>query len=176
VPDVPRERARLEERRGRLVVSAYAVYSRTIDAREFDALVVPVLRTLAVSTSRCMLVAQEASDAFDAGRVRSRTQLARELGIPAMVEISGTWRPTLLELLAAALPAYVRLSPEMLHGASSVPDVFRSLVTLGEFARERKLELVARNPQDDAELDAVRMAGIGLVQWTASPASLVAAG
>ncbi len=175
VPGAPSERARLEERRGRLVVSAYAVYARTIDEREFDTLVVPVLRTLAVSTSRCMLVVQETSDDFDAGRVRSRAQLARELGIPAMVEISGTWGPTLLELLAAALPAYVRLSPEMVRGASSVPDVFRSLVTLGEFARERGLELVARNPQDDAELDAVRMAGIGLVQWTGSAASLVGA-
>lgn len=175
VPTDPSQRTHLEERRGRLVVSAYAVYARTIDAREFDALVVPVLRTLAASTSRTMLVLQESNETFDAGRVRARTQLARELGLPSMVEISGSWGPTMLELLAAALPAYVRLAPEMLRGAASVPDVFRSLVTLGEFARERRIELVARNPHDDAELDAVRTAGIGLVQWTAHPASLVGA-
>lgn len=175
VPTDPSQREHLEERRGRLVVSAYAVYARTIDTREFDALVVPVLRTLAASTSRTILVVQESNETFDAGRVRARTQLARELGLPSMVEISGSWGPTMLELLAAALPAYVRLAPEMLRGASSVPDVFRSLVTLGEFARERRIELVARNPHDDAELDAVRTAGIGLVQWTAHPASLVGA-
>ncbi len=175
VPGDRRERAQLDERRGRLIVSAYAVYARTIDAREFDGLVVPVLRTLATSTSRCMLVTQESSETFDAGRVRARSQLARELGIPSMVEISGSWGPTLLELLAAALPAYVRLSPDMLRGANSVPDVFRSLVTLGEFARERGIELVARNPHDDDELDAVRTAGIGLVQWTNHPEVLVSA-
>lgn len=175
VPSDPSQRANLEERRGRLVLSAYAIYARTIDAREFDALVVPVLRTLASSTSRTMLVLQESNESFDAGRVRARTQLARELGLPSMVEISGSWGPTMLELLAAALPAYVRLAPEMLRGASTVPDVFRSLVRLGEFSRERRIELVARNPHDDAELDAVRTAGIGLVQWTAHPASLVGA-
>lgn len=175
VPGDRRERAQLDERRGRLVVSAYAVYARTIDAREFDGLVVPVLRTLATSTSRCMLVVQESNESFDAGRVRARTQLARELGISSMVEISGSWGPTMLELLAAALPAYVRLSPDMLRGANSVPDVFRSLVTLGEFARERRIELVARNPHDDEELDAVRTAGIGLVQWTTHPEVLVSA-
>lgn len=173
VPSDRRERTHLEERRGRLVVSSYAVYARTIDAREFEGLVVPVLRTLATSTSRCMLVLQESNESFDAGRVRARTQLARELGIPAMVEISGSWGPTMLELLAAALPAYVRLSPDMLRGANAVPDVFRSLVTLGEFARERRIELVARNPHDDEELDAVRTAGIGLVQWTTQPDMLV---
>lgn len=175
VPGDRRERAQLDERRGRLVVSAYAVYARTIDAREFDGLVVPVLRTLATSTSRSMLVVQESNESFDAGRVRARTQLARELGISSMVEISGSWGPTMLELLAAALPAYVRLSPDMLRGANSVPDVFRSLVTLGEFARERRIELVARNPHDDEELDAVRTAGIGLVQWTTHPEVLVSA-
>ncbi len=155
------------------MLAAYAVYARTLDDREFDGLVVPVLRTLAVSTSRSMLILQETSESFDAGRVRARTQLAREIGLPSMIEISGGWAPTLLELLAAALPAYVRLAPDMLRGAGSVPDVFRSLVTLGEFARERDLELVARNPRDDAELDALRAAGIGLVQWTAHPASIV---
>ena len=173
VPGNPSERALLAERRGRLVLAAYAVYARTLDDREFDGLVVPVLRTLAVSTSRSMLILQETSESFDAGRVRARTQLAREIGLPSMIEISGGWAPTLLELLAAALPAYVRLAPDMLRGAGSVPDVFRSLVTLGEFARERDLELVARNPRDDAELDALRAAGIGLVQWTAHPASIV---
>ena len=39
------------------------------------------------------------------------------------------------ELLAAAGPTYVRLSPEFVHGAGSVPDVFRAMVTFGEFAR-----------------------------------------
>lgn len=173
VPRNASERARLAERRGQLVLSAYAVYARTMDDREFDGLVVPVLRTLAVSSSRSMLILRETSARFDAGRVRARTQLAREIGLPTMIEISGGWAPTMLELLASALPAYVRLAPDMLRGASAVPDVFRSLVTLGEFARERRLELVARNPSDDAELDALRAAGIGLVQWTAHPASNV---
>ncbi|MEP7382351.1 MAG: hypothetical protein ABI910_11725 [Gemmatimonadota bacterium] len=166
VPGDRSERARLNERRGQLVLSAYAIYAELLEEREFEWLVVPVLRTLAVSSSRCVLVLPETSASFDAGRVRAATQYTRELGVLSMVEISGGWTPTQLELLAATLPAYLRLAPEMLRGAGSVPDVFRSLVALGEFARERGLELVARNPHDDAELDAVRSAGIGLVQWT----------
>lgn len=169
VPSQPSERLVLQERRGRLVTSAYAVYSDALEVRDFEAYVLPVLRTMAASHSRCVLTLLESPATFDAGRTRHALQSARDLGLTSMVEISGAWRPTLLELLAAAGPAYVRLAPEFVHGAGSVPDVFRHIVTLAEFARERGLEIVARNPRDGHELDAVRVAGVGLIQWASVP-------
>ena len=171
IPADPSERVVLADRRGRLVLSAYAVYTDVTGARDFEAYVQPVLRTLAASRSRCILTLFETPETFDAGRTRFVVQAARELGLAAMVEIRGTWGATLLELLAAAGPGYIRLAPDVVHGAGSVPDVFRLMVSLSEFSRERGFELVARNPRDEHELDAVRVAGIGLVQWTSVPFS-----
>jgi hypothetical protein len=165
----PSEQARLADRRGRLVLSAYAVYTDTRDTREFDGVVVPVMRTMAASSARCMLALTETRASFDAGRVRGALQVARDVGLLSVVEISGSWAPTLLELLAAAAPTYIRLSPDLIRGAAAVPELSRSLVTLGEFARERAIPLIARNPLDDAELEAVRAAGIGLMQWVSIP-------
>ena len=171
IPADPSERVVLTDRRGRLVLSAYAVYTDVTDPRDFEACVQPVLRTLAASRSRCILTLVDTPESFDAGRTRHAVQAARELGLASMVEIQGTWGLTLLELLAAAGPGYIRLAPDFVHGAGSVPDVFRLMVSLSEFSRERGFELVARNPRDEHELDAVRVAGIGLVQWTSVPFS-----
>jgi len=169
MPESASQQEPLPDRRGALVLSAYAVYSDTRDAREFDGLVVPVLRTMAASSSRCMLALTETGASFDAGRVRGALRLARDVGLLSLVEISGGWAPSLLELLAAAAPHYIRLSPEMIRGASAVPELFRSLVALAEFVRVRSIPLIARNPLDHAELDAVRAAGIALVQWASVP-------
>lgn len=168
-PEHPAQRDQLLDRRGRLELSTYVVYTVTRDTREFEALVVPVLRTMAASSARCTLALTESATTFDAGRVRSALQGARDVGLTALVEISGGWSTPLLELLASAAPTYIRLAPELIRGAATVPELFRSLVTLGEFARARSIPLVARNPLDDAELDAVRVAGIGLLQWVALP-------
>lgn len=159
----------LLDRRGALMQSAYAVYPGTRDARVLASVVEPVLRALASSRSRAMLVLTESSVSFDPARIRAAVRLAREIGIASMVEISGEWAPTLLDLLAAQAPSYVRLAPEMLRGAAAVPDTFRSLVLLSDFARTRAVELIARNPCDAMELHAVRTAGIELAQWTSRP-------
>jgi len=169
VPVDATERNVLQDRTGHVVLSTYAVYSDAATTAEFDAVVAPVLRALASSRSRCMLVLAETMARFDAGRVRHALQVAHDLGISTLVEIGGTWGQTLLELLAAAGPSYVRLAPELVHDAANVPDVFRSLVQLSEFARDRTFQLVARNPRDEHDLDAARAAGIGLLQWAAVP-------
>ncbi len=169
VPNAPSERALLSERRKELVMSAYAVYSDVEGLRDFDVYVQPVLRTIAASRSRSILTLALTPASFDAGLLRHTLAAANMLGIPSMVEVRDLWGRTMLELLAAAGPTYVRLSPEFVHGAGSVPDVFRAMVTFGEFARARGLQLVARNPRDDHEIDAVRVAGIALVQWGSLP-------
>ena len=163
------DRSAAHDRRGRLVLSAYAVYADVRDEREFEGMVSPLLSTMASSRSRSMLVLVEGPDSFDVGRVRRALQRARELGVVSMVEIGGAWSRALLELLAATEPSYVRLAPEMLQGVSAVPEVSRSLDALAEFARVRSLNLVARNPHDARELEAVRSTGIGLVQWAQLP-------
>jgi len=165
VPNTPAERALLDERRKELVLSAYAVYSDVIGLRDFDVYVQPVLRSIASSRSRSILTLAVSPATFDAGLLRHALATAGDLGIPTMVEVRDLWGRTMLELLAAAGPTYVRLSPEFVHGAGAVPDVFRAMVTFGEFARARGLQLVARNPRDDHEIDAARVAGIALVQW-----------
>ncbi|MCC6770414.1 MAG: hypothetical protein IT360_04300 [Gemmatimonadaceae bacterium] len=157
------------ERRGFLALSHYAVYPGTRDARAIGAVVEPVLRALASSRARAVLVLTESSLSFDAGRIRAAVRLARDIGIASMVEISGEWTPTLLELLVAPGPSYVRLAPQMLRGAAVIPDTCRSLVLLGEFARTHAVELIARNPYDAVELHAIRAAGIELAQWTSLP-------
>lgn len=168
-PDDPSQRSRWGDRRGRLVLSAYAVYAIARDVREFEALVGPVLRTLAASRTRAMLVLSESAVSFEAERMRRAVQLARDVGLPTMVEIDDEWGLTQLELVAASGPSYLRLAPEMVRGAATVPDTFRALVAVGEFARRQAIELVARNPSDDQELDALCAAGIGLVQRAALP-------
>ncbi|MCC6928958.1 MAG: hypothetical protein IT359_08230 [Gemmatimonadaceae bacterium] len=169
VPNNCAERALLHERRKELVLSAYAIYSDVDGLRDFDVYVQPVLRTIASSRSRSMLTLALTPATFDAGLLRHALASANELGIPSMVEVRDLWGRTMLELLAAARPTYVRLSPEFVHGAGAVPDVFRAMVTFGEFARARGLQLVARNPRDDHEVDAARVAGIALVQWGSLP-------
>lgn len=165
------DRIVLADRGGRVALSAYALYTDAATARDFEAYVVPMLRTMATSRSRTMLVLTEEAATFDAGRVRASLQAAQEGRLVTLVEIAGTWPSTLLELLAAASPSYVRLAPELVHGAGTLPDVFRSLVRLAEFAHERGIELVARNPGDSHDLDAARAAGVGLVQWGDLPLS-----
>ncbi|MBK6456354.1 MAG: hypothetical protein IPF87_09770 [Gemmatimonadetes bacterium] len=91
IPADPSERVVLADRRGRLVLSAYAVYTDVTGARDFEAYVQPVLRTLAASRSRCILTLFETPETFDAGRTRFVVQAARELGLASMVEIRGTW-------------------------------------------------------------------------------------
>ena len=159
----------LLDRRGYLVLSAYAVYPGTRDTRAIGSVVEPVLRALASSRSRAVLVLTESSLSFDAARIRAAARLARDIGIASMVEITGEWTPTLLELLAASAPSYVRLAPHMLRGAAAIPDTFRSLVLLSEFARTHAVELIARNPYDAMDLNAIRAAGIELAQWTSLP-------
>lgn len=169
---IPRDRSdrvALADRRGRLALSAYALYTDAASPADVEAFVVPVLRAMATSRSRSMLVLTEHAATFDAGRVRHALQAAHACALPTSVEITGTWPSTLLELLAAASPSYVRLAPELVRGAATLPDVFRSLVRLAEFAHERGLELVARNPGDEHDLDAARVAGVGLVQWGGLP-------
>jgi len=171
VPRDAGDRAALADRRGILAFAAYALYTDATEPRDFEAFAVPVLRTMASSRSRTMLVLTEEAATFDAGRVRQSLQEARERGLTTLVEIAGTWPSTLLELLAAAAPTYVRVAPDLIRGVSTLPDVFRSLVRLAEFAHERGIELVARNPGGDTDLDAVRAAGVGLVQWGDPPLS-----
>lgn len=165
IPDPSSPRPVALDRRGTMVLSAYAIYTDVDGLRDFDIYVRPVMRSLASSRSRSLLTLVMSPATFDAGLLRHSLASARELGIPSMVEVREVWGSTMLELLAAAGPSYVRLSPDFVHGAGSVPDVFRTVVSMAAFARERKLELVARNPRDAQELDAARMAGLELVQW-----------
>lgn len=171
VPRDAGERHALADRRGRVSFSAYALYTDAATAHDFEAFASPVLRGLSSSRSRTMLVLTEDAATFDAGRVRQSLQVAHERGLATLVELAGTWPSTLLELLAAASPTYLRLAPDLVRGAASLPDVFRSLVRLAEFAHERGLTLVARNPGDEHDLDAARAAGVGLVQWGELPLS-----
>ena len=169
VPNDPTQRPVLLDRRGDVVLSAYAVYSDAAGIRDFEGYVQPVLRTLASSRSQAVLALVMSPATFDAGLLRHALGVARDLAIPSMVEIREMWGKTMLELLALAGPTYLRLPPEFLRGAGSVPDVFRALVSFAEFARERRLAVVARNLGDAQELDAARVAGIELVQWGGVP-------
>lgn len=171
VPRDAGERVVLADRRGRLALSAYALYTDAATAHDFDGFIAPLLRSLATSRTRTMLALTEQASSLDAGLVRQKLQAAQERGLLTLVEIAGTWPSTLLELLAAATPSYIRLAPELVRGAAALPEVFRSLVRLSEFAHERGIELVARNPGDEHDLDAVRAAGVALVQWGELPLS-----
>ena len=163
------ERAMLADRRGRVVLSGYALYTDATTEREFDSFALPVIRNLAASRTRAILTLVESAITFDAARVRRALELARLLGVLSLVEIRGVWSSTLLELLAAAGPNYLRLAPDLVQGAAVMPEQFQTIVQIAEFARERRMLLVARNPGDGNELDAIRVGGIDLVQFGSIP-------
>ncbi len=159
----------LEAPRGRVVICAYSVYCEDPTDREFEAYVVPILRNVAASRTRGMLTLVESASRFDASRLRNAIRVARSFGLHSLVEIDGVWSTAMLEMLADATPGYLRLNPDVTLGASVIPEQFQTLVRLAEFARARDIPLVARNPSDEFELDALRVGGIELVQFATLP-------
>lgn len=89
-------------------------------------------------------------------------------GIASVVELRGLWNSASLLSLLACGPTFVRIGPDYVYGVANLADQFRSLVQLTEFAQANAIQLVARGMPAPHELDALRIAGIGMFSETTS--------
>jgi EAL domain-containing protein (putative c-di-GMP-specific phosphodiesterase class I) len=169
-PDSPGGTSVLRDREGKHLLTSYVVYFDPTAIAGFEDTVLPVLTALRRARARV-------AAAFPTDELTSATQLAyciercRALDVTTMADLKGGWTRNSLDLVAAANPEFFRVGAEFISGVMTVPEQFRVLVTLAEVARERRIGLVARDVESDAEVDAVRLAGIQLFQRTLSPMS-----
>lgn len=163
VPGSAADYGMLLDRRGALVTAGYTVYADARTPIEFEDSVMPLLR--GVSHSRCrFFLGLLATPATMRVSAMARTiDQCRHLGIATVLELRGSWSTAALALLAMTRPDYVRLGPDLVRGIAVVPEQFRAVVQVSEFARDVGLPLVARGLDSTEDLDAVRIAGIGLV-------------
>ncbi len=153
------------ERRGRLALSAYAVYSDAATDAEFAEVVIPVLLAMSASRATILLALVESLALFDAHYLRRRIEICHEVGVATMVEIGEYWPPGAFDRLLSAHENYLRIGSEMMRAASRDPEKLRDLVELSDVARSRQLLIVgsSRDPAGDAR--ALRGARIELLQF-----------
>jgi hypothetical protein len=152
------------ERRGRLALSAYALYSDAANDTEFAEFVFPVLLAMSTSRATTLLALVESVAAFDAAFLSRRIAICHELSMATLVEVDEYWPRVAFERLLSARANYLRIGANMMRGAARDPEKLRDLIELTDVARVRQLQIVgsSRDPAGDSR--AVRAARIELLQ------------
>jgi hypothetical protein len=163
IPGAPSEFGLLLDRRGALVTAGYTVYTDARTPAEFDDSVMQLLRGVSVARSRFFLGLSATTSTFHVTPLFRTVEQCRDMGVSTVVELRGSWSHSALALLATTRPDYLRVGPDLVRGIAHVPDQFRAVVALAEFARECGIPLVARGLDTTADLDSVRIAGIALL-------------
>ena len=147
---------------GRLLASAFVVYTGAQDVQEFEDSTLPVVGALRYSRSHITAGFVLRAASFDAGFMRHCVDRCHGQGTTTVVEIGGTWSTSSLEVLWSIRPRYLRIGPEYVRGANHVPEQYQSLVRLSEFAESNGVPLIARGVRTWEERAALRAAGIVL--------------
>ncbi len=161
VPASPAQHLLLSDRTPQLISAGYAAYSDAGSVGEFEDSLMPVMATFRSTRSHLTAGFVSRSTSFDSALLREMIERCTGQGIRTVVEIRGQWSEATLELLLATQPHHLRIGPEYVQGVATLPEQFRRIVHLAEFANGNGIPLVARGVRTPEDLDALRVAGLG---------------
>lgn len=170
VPATAAEIGVLSTQRASLVRALSVVYSARDTLASFEDGVQPVIQALSSMRTHVAAGFLVRASRFEAAALRAILDRCAGRSVPTIVELSGDWTEPALEFLVAARPSYVRVGPEYVRGVSALPEGFRRLVRLAEFARAHQVPLVARGATSLDDVTTLRLCGISLLHQPESGA------
>ncbi len=151
----------LDDRTAKLAFSGYVAYSDAHTIAEFEDTLLPLVATFRTTRSHLATAFVSRFGNFDSALLREMLDRCSGHLVPTVVEIRGSWTEAALQVLASTRPSYLRIGPEFVQGVASVPEQFRRLVRLAEYANLNGMPLVARGVSSPEDLQALRVAGVG---------------
>ncbi|MFN8580238.1 MAG: hypothetical protein U0163_04575 [Gemmatimonadaceae bacterium] len=171
-PQRPDEAHLLSDRSGTIVHDGTIAYPDPHDLSIVEEDLMDVLTAMQARREHLLLGIVVSAATFRVRPFARTVERARSAGIGTVVELRGNWLRPALEMIVQSQPGYLRIGPDVTRGVSHVPDQFRFVVSLAEFAREAGVPLIARGHDTDEDLDALRLAGVELFHAGATAGDL----
>ncbi|MFN8573975.1 MAG: hypothetical protein U0132_18095 [Gemmatimonadaceae bacterium] len=147
-----------------IVHHGVVAYPDPLDLSRIDDELLPVLQAMQGRRENLMLGILTNSTNFLVRRFAFTVERVRDAGIATIMELRGSWIMPTLGLISEVRPAYLRIGPDSVRGIGHLPELFREVAAVAEFARDYGIPLIARGCDSDSDLDALQVAGVDLMQ------------